>query len=218
LATPATAGVSTHQFTIVNGIPGAKVDICVDGKEIKSRVPYGGKKFYLKYNDDKVFVRFHPAKPGKCKGAPLAAKTIHLDGGDDDLTVVATKKAPKVLIFDNDGLGGLPAADPAPVAIRHAADFGKITFRLRTFVSQGEEGPLTPTFGDNYYRKGQQFTEVGDAGLFIRIRATRPNKFKTLVGPSYADLLAFKRLEIILVGTTPANARFVIFHRGIGGS
>jgi len=44
LAVPAAAAVPTAgTLGIVNGIPGTRIDICVNGREIRSHVPYGGK-------------------------------------------------------------------------------------------------------------------------------------------------------------------------------
>ena len=45
IGAPASAALGKGTIGIVNGIPGQRVDICIKGKEIRSRVPYGGRVF-----------------------------------------------------------------------------------------------------------------------------------------------------------------------------
>jgi hypothetical protein len=45
LAMPAVAADTKGTLAIVNGVPGTKVDVCLNGMEVRSRLPYGGKLF-----------------------------------------------------------------------------------------------------------------------------------------------------------------------------
>ena len=45
LAMPAGAADTKGTLALVNGIPGKKVDVCLNGNEIKSNLAYGGHVF-----------------------------------------------------------------------------------------------------------------------------------------------------------------------------
>ena len=42
LTAPAAAADTTGTLAIVNGVPGTKVDVCIGGKELRSKLSYGG--------------------------------------------------------------------------------------------------------------------------------------------------------------------------------
>lgn len=137
LGAPA-AAAETGSVAIVNGIPGGKVDICLGSQEIRSGLPYGGRVFRSPAAGSRV-LKVYRADPRTCKGTLLAKKGFTLVAGGD-LTLVATVKAPKVVIFDNAGLGTVvpSGADVyAPWAWRHAADIGKVNFRFHVSSVSG---------------------------------------------------------------------------------
>jgi hypothetical protein len=216
LATPVSAA-SGGKLAIVQGMPGKKVDICINGKEIRSALPYGGKVLRSLKAGPKVLKVFKK-DPRRCKGRLLARQRLTFPAGSD-LTVVVTKKRPwKVLVWDNDGLGEVPVPQPiAFIAYRHSADLGTIQFKTDFKVLDPQ--PIEP-FGpasDYDFEKGQQargYTGAG-ADLLRVIWVTRPGSSEAIIGPVFTRFFPDKRHEWILVGTTERNARLVRIVRSV---
>ena len=68
LVTPVAA--ATTKLTVVNGHPGTRVDVCVQGREIKSGLRYGGVVFRTT-NTAFVVVKLYKRDPRPCGGRPL---------------------------------------------------------------------------------------------------------------------------------------------------
>ena len=211
LGAPAAAATPHVRLAIVNGIPGKKIDVCVNGKEIKSRLPYG-KRVFKRTNTAKANIKFFAKDPRKCKGKLLGKKIVRLD----DATVVITRKKPKkIVVFDNLGLGEIgPAAPPnGAIALRHAADIGEVNFNV-------EYESLDPNLWDHssttIWRKGDQ-TSGPDRfelnGKVLALWVDRPESEFTYVGPHVRYLASGYRHEWIFVGTTGKNAKIVYFKR-----
>jgi hypothetical protein len=218
LAAPVAAGVSaTGTLAIVNGIPGGKVDICLKGEEIRSGLGYGGKVFRIQDPGDTV-LKVYRADRRTCRGTLLAkgAFTLATQG---DLTLVATAKAPKVVIFDNAGLGLIPPKGSpsayAPWAWRHAADLGKVNIWFQASFYGGSYQRIQPEpYTSDVWRKGdQEISDTASAVTDYRLKATRPGKTKALATSKTIPLVTSRRFEWYLLGTTTANAKFVVFSR-----
>ena len=205
-AAPASAA-SGGRITFVNGIPGKQIDVCVNGKEVRSKLGYG-KKATRSFGSPgtkklKVFLKH----PGRCKGTRLAKKSFPLDP-NGDLTIVLTKKGPKVVPFDNTGLGTVgPAADDIAVVWRHAADVGGVTFKSLLVPSP----PITPV-ADPVWTKGDEgiLKSPLAAPVTIVVEVTRPDVFVALVGPIARTVRPDRRYEFIFVGSRTKNARLVM--------
>lgn len=211
LALPA-AGADNPLLTLVNGIPGKKVDVCVGSKEVRSNLAYGA---YVQKRQaaGKKTIRFRKASAGTCKGQVLAQTTTQLPAGGDK-TVVATAKAPKrVLVFDNASATHRPGPTPTPdgwFLPRHAADLGAVTFKITFWDLYVPEQPIFGPAADPVYTKGVGY-QIGShiaLDLVIRIRVTRPDQnvtlAKSLIQPSIGQ-----RREYILVGSKAKNAKIV---------
>src|SRR5262245_46902442 len=105
---PPTAAVLHAHLAIVQGIPGRSVDVCIDGHEVRSKLKYGATTLRGALPGSHA-LRFRAAGPGVCQGARLGKATLELTAGDD-LTIVATQLPPKVVVFDDAGLGIVPEA------------------------------------------------------------------------------------------------------------
>ena len=213
LGAPAAAGTPHVRLAIVNGIPAKKIDVCVNGKEIKSRLPYG-KKVFKRTNTAKANIKFFARDPRKCKGRLLGKKLVSLD----DATVVITKKKPKkVLVFDNLGLGEVGPAGhvDGAIALRHAADVGEVNFT----VSYGSVSP------NPWVHNSIDIWEKGDStsgpdvfapnGKVLTLWVNLPASEFTYVGPHVRYLAPGYRNEWIFVGTNGKNAKVVFFKRPI---
>jgi len=155
LAVPASAASTTGTAVIVNGIPGSRVDLCINGKEVSSGLRYGGHKIITQATGVKTLKVFR-RDTRTCRGALLAHKKFLLqDGGD--LTIIATKRFPKrVLVFDNHNLSTLPSAliDHSVMLLRHAGDLGDTVFKFGSVRPEPVETAADPVWvkGDERLR------------------------------------------------------------------
>lgn len=212
LGAPVTAA-GTGKMTIVQGIPGTRVDLCVGSVEVGSGMPYGRVVTKSLPAGAKV-LKVYPPRPGSCVGRPLFGKaSVGLPGGSDK-TVVLTRKEPgKVLVFDNRSPSDLTVVPPDGsgwIVVRQASDLGPVAIRAAvdpvTF-------PWTPA-ADPAWTKGQHFDQshsiVGSSHL---IMATPVDSATPLASTTVYALKAQVRYEHILVGTTASNARFINLQR-----
>ena len=216
LGAPASATHGKGTIGIVNGIPGQRVDLCINGKEIKSRAPYGGRAFRSLPVGDK-WIKIFKADPRKCKGKKLGKKHISL-AHDADWTIVINKQFPKFVVFNNGKLGRIPPDGPdfggAYIALRHAADLGNVDF---LFTQQLPEAPIDPS-AHPVWHEGDQYLIASAVPIAWRVRATRPHKTKTLAKSGFIHLKAGHRYEWYLLGTKAKNARFIVWTRAISGA
>jgi hypothetical protein len=214
IAAPVAAAPGKGTIGLVNGSPGStRVDLCINGKEIRSKVKYGGRKYRILNPGNKV-IKVYKADPRTCKGKLLGKKTIPLVAGDD-FTIVFTRKSPKFTMFSNT-FGDVPAApgDPIPAAIiylRHAADLGNAAFKLQ--LADPPE-PITPSV-DPVWTKGDQIVAPIPPGYTLKLRATRPDNSWVFAQSPWVDMEASKRYEWILLGDKPKNAKFIVWIRDI---
>lgn len=208
LAAPVAA--ADPKVAIVQGMPGVRVDVCVNGKEIKSGMPYGGtifRKFSAGDRTIKVFKR----DARKCRGTKLLQQKVSL-AEDADVTLVLTRKAPKLVVFDNTGGSAIYAPD---FFFRHAADLGSAVIGFEQ-IGGGAWTPAAPTT----FTKGQQY--LWEAAN-VNVRATASKLFGRRIATSrwvaspyvtvVSDDLGYSKVEFILVGTKNKNARFVTIDR-----
>jgi len=207
-------------LAIVNGIPGRQVDLCLNGKEIKSGARYGGKKT-LSVSPGRKVLKIHKKAPGKCKGALLGKRTFKLQSVDD-FTLVATRKKTagqpnKIVRFRNNDLGTVP--QPSNLSglyvMRHAADIGKVVFH----VNQGGDFPQPQPAATQPFAKGDQTTPAGITAGSKQFWATR-GTYSKVVAAAFPLLAAtpFFRYQLILVGTKTANTKFVAIEQLVGNS
>ncbi len=208
-ATPAAA--ANPRVAIVQGMPGVRVDICIDAKEVKSRMVYGSSVF-RNVTAGIHKIRVYRTDPRKCRGQLLAKKWVAL-AADAEATVVATARAPRIVVFDS--LPGGVSDYISDIHLRHAADVGKAWMGLQ-LQSVMVLSPAAPTA-----------FQKGDQGLIELINSTVRAKARKPSGVSLArstwvdlpwisattDTYGNTRHEFILVGTKAKNARFAVVNR-----
>lgn len=204
---PASAAPNVD-IAFVNGIPGKKVDICVNKKEVKSAVRYGGKALRKIGSGSKV-ISFRAKSPGKCKGKVLAKKTLLLSNGDD-LTVVGTKKSPKkVTVFDNILLGPLPALVDTATAWRHAANVKDVGFIIGFAPIDFE---MWEHAGDDIWNKGDELVDAAVYGSQTHIMSMDvvvPFSEFWYPGSRVDVVYPGLRYEWIFVGSNSVNTKIV---------
>ena len=218
LAAPSSAIVGTGTIGVVNGIPGQRVDICINGKEVRSSVKYGGRT-YKTMNSGIKSIKIFKADPRKCKGVKVAQKAFDL-GAFADWTLVVNKQSPKWVEFDNAGLGvigsgGVAYPGVALFAWRHAADLGDVTFKYQQLNPENPIGPA-PAVTDPVWVEGDDF-RINDysVGFGFSLRAMRPDKQKTIAKSAMVILQESRRYEWYLLGTKPKNAKFIVWERPV---
>ena len=207
MAAPAVAAQS--RIAIVNGIPVKKVDICLNGVEIRSNLRYGGKIFRVRA-DGTYLLKVFASNAGTCTGTKLAQKSITLAA--DDLTIVATRNAPKVLIFDNEAVNDGPGPGQAAIVWRHAADLGDLTFHAQLMVAP----PIAPppdVAADPIWTKRDQLASVESILWGWDVFVTRPNAATELASKTIRALQADRRHEWIMLGKKNKNAKLISFIR-----
>jgi len=190
------------------------VDVCVDGKEVRSRLPYGGWTARSVPTGTRS-LKVRRAGPGTCKGAVLARRGFDVAEGPD-VTIVATKRAPKVLVFEN--FGSIPpAGEPFdfPIMVwRHAADLGTVNVH----VWRAEEFPLQPA-ADPLWVKGTGSAPTdGFSETRVGADATRPEQVASIVDSRTVLVRASRRYEWYLLGSNERNAKFIVFSRLVSDS
>jgi Domain of unknown function (DUF4397) len=107
-------------LNVLHGIPGAKVDVCVNGAEAKSNFVYK-QRFSAKLAAGTYKIKVRAATAGTCKGAVILKANPTLKGGKN-YTVVAgltAKASPKLFLFRNDLRNTMTGN--ARLTVRHVA-------------------------------------------------------------------------------------------------
>ena len=209
LATPVAAASTPAKVVLVHGIPGATVEVCVSGREVRKQFRYGHHmRASLAPGTYQLAIR--RAARGDCAGDLVAKKRVVLaDGGR--LTIVASfrRSGPALLVFDDREV--LERVDRAAIAtygvVQHAARLGPLDFYVAAPLSTAVSGPM-PTVPRML--KGTQQggpTEPGALVLWLN-RAGSP---KPVIGPALVQMRDGKLNHLVAVGTHRFNARFVFF-------
>ncbi len=134
LAAPSSALVGKGTIGVVNGIPGQRVDICINGKEIRGNVDYGGRTSKT-INSGIKSIKVYKADPRKCKGVKVAQTVI-------DLGALAV---PLSVLDSEPGNAGRARGEPAlaggerSVCHQEGLPQGEPTLRVVPAGHQGQE-------------------------------------------------------------------------------
>lgn len=216
MAVPASAA-GKGVLTVVNGMPNTKVDVCIGSTEVRSALKYGAT--FRKQVSGSKRLRFRKAASGACRGKLLAARTVGMPDGSDK-TVVFSKKAPRVLVFDN---RRIDVYNPNPVgvlAVRHAADlsWNVVHFGYQLW-GEGVGGTLPPTLAaddPDAYDKGDARSQTLALSPFrMQVRVTRPGGSPLLRQSDIFEVKPLRRHEFYFVGTSAQNSRLVHVARAL---
>lgn len=194
----ASAGVPAGATVwVAHGIPGTKVDVCVDGAEVRSNFKYGN-AFALegvpagRYNI-KVFL----ANDKECRGTVAIQQRVDLTDG---LNATAVAKiyggGPSLEIFVND----LHLSGDATVTVRHAASAPKVDVWVN-----GGKAPLVEGLA-----KGNGAGPVGVSEGVYSYWVSLPGEYAPVIGPDVAMLEAGTAYQVTAVGTDASNYRFIV--------
>lgn len=203
LAVPAAAGVHPTQLAIIQGMPGVRVDLCVNGKEIRSGVRYGWKTFRSP-DAGSVTLKVFRQDPRKCKGRLIAKRTFDLPE-HGDLSIVIARGSPKIMLFDNLGFPPVgPAANPY-IVVRHAARAPAMEWLFGEPVGPGPSSGHTWSRGDQI---AGSLSEERISSVWVFAGTPKP------AGPAKVmHLVPDRRYEVYLIGSKPKNYKQAIFSR-----
>lgn len=211
IAAPASAAAQTGAIAFVNGSPGRVVDVCVNGREVRSKLKYGQKATKTLAIGTKQ-LRFYTSGPGTCQGQVLGTKSIRLRAGQRQTAVITRKTPKKVVVFRNFEPVASPAAPTVIGTLRHAADVGAayLAWELHNIVTQPAD-PFIPTVATPFI-KGQSSVPLdlnAENPAVMILQAVKPISASPFTQPSIHRITLLREYEWILVGSTPKNARFI---------
>ena len=201
LAAPASAQVDPR-LALVNGIPGRTVDVCTGGAEVSSRLDY--RDFVVRsFDPGSRHIRFRAAGPGTCTGEVLARTSLDL-AADQDLAVVATKRAPmKVVVLE---FVAPDAPEAGQLTFAYAGDLGKINAARNR---QDIHDPfIAPASSAPRWRKGDK-TLFAETTVTLRFLVFLPRATESFRESRWISVGPGERGWVIFVGSSEANARFV---------
>lgn len=195
---PASAAPTGATVWVAHGIPGAKVDVCVNGSEALSKFRYGQKARLAGVPAGTYTIKVFLAHKGSCKGTLVIKQKVTLTDGLNATAVARIVKGePKLSIFVND----LTIANTAnaSVTVRHTAKAPAVDVwvnggtLVKNFTQGSEAGPVEVP-GDAVY--AYWVSQVGD--------------WAPVIGPGVSMLEAGRAYQILAVGTQPSNYRFIV--------
>jgi hypothetical protein len=208
LAAPVAAETQSTRIAIVNGIPGTKVDICINGKEVRSKLPYArvtAKTQPAARKTIKVFKK----DPRKCRGRLLARRVIHPLAGDD-VTLVVTRTRPKLVHFTN----RMPRFFPY-LMWRHAGDMGPVVLRYDSWLQVEDGRVIEPAGAVRAWTKGDEYRVDWAAGASFRLEASWPDRDWPIARSAIVAYDPARSVEWLLVGKNAKTARFVLIRRAV---
>ena len=115
-----TAKAAKAKLWVLHGVPGAKVDVCVNGAEAKSNFTYK-QRFSADLVAGTYKVQVRAAESGTCTGAVILSANPKLRAGKNYTAVAGlnAKGSPKLFLFGNDVRK--TDAGNARLSVRHTA-------------------------------------------------------------------------------------------------
>jgi hypothetical protein len=200
------AAAAAGRVAVVNGIPGKTVEVCINGKEVKSGLKYGKATIRSLANGAKT-LKLRTNSSGKCTGSLLGTKSFSVTGSTD-FTIVGTKFGPnKVILYDN---ALISDASPgfAVVVLRHAADIGTAGFKYHT---PDDGTPWFDAVADDPWVKGAYGWGTRSLGTEMLWWAHQPPAQRAIAGPYQLVVGDDVRHESVLVGSSLGNVKFARF-------
>jgi hypothetical protein len=203
LALPASAGTPATVF-VAHGIPGAVVDVCVNGDEVRSRFKYG-RQFKAELPAGDYRVKLYLADPRECRGIKVVDQQLALTDGLNATAVARIiQGAPGLQVFVND----LDIDGPgASLTVRHTAKAPSVDVYLAGTVQLAVNG-LEPTIAD--FPRGASAGPVTVKPNTYAWWVTLANQSTPVIGPAVAPLEEGVAYQVHAVGTKPANFRFIV--------
>jgi hypothetical protein len=207
LAVPASASTTPATVWVAHGIPGAVVDVCVGGSEVRSNFKYGRTFKLSDVTPGTYRIRVFLADSRTCKGTKVIDREVTLTDGLNATAVAWLNKkgAPALKIFVNDV--AINAYDAASVTVRHVAKAPAVDVYLsKTLNVAGfSGGPTIPNF-----KRGASAGPVEVEEAMYAWWVTAAGTLKPVIGPATGVLRSGDAYQILAVGTSAKNYRFIV--------
>ena len=204
-AGPAAAGKGPSAkatLWVVHGVPGATVEICVDGAEVRSGFEYG-QRFSARLPAGTYDVEVRADDPATCEGAKVLAASPTLEANKNYTAVagLASAGAPKLFLFRNEVRA--VTDDYARLTVRHTAAAPKVDVlvngrALLQDFSNGDEATVRVREDD------------------YRVRVNVANTKTTAIGPKTLDLEDGRAYQVFAVGNGDAGYRLLVLSEAVG--
>jgi hypothetical protein len=184
---------------VAHGIPGVAVDVCVNngivakanfkyGQQFKASLPAG--KYIFR-------VRLHTANP--CHGKVVIYKSLSLTAGLNATAVANVQGGtPHLSMFANSFAGA--DGSHATVTVRHTASAPTVDVWVN-----GGAAPLVPNFA-----KGAEAGPVAVPAGVYSYWVSAVGGYKPVIGPRVSSLAVGHAYQILAVGTSTLNYRFIV--------
>ena len=181
---------------VLHGVPGAIVDVCVNGDEVRSDFEYG-QKFSAELPAGTYHASIHAAQAGDCTGALIKGKEVDLDGGKNYTLAAGLNQGGKVRLFAFLNKLADVANGTARVQVRHVAAAPQVdvwvngSVAIRNFRNGAEATVRLP--------KGNYEVAVSPKGTTT-----------VVIGPRRFELDGHMAYQIFATGTGEAGYRFFL--------
>ena len=181
-AIPTAAADTQGTLAIVNGVPGRRLDVCVNGTEIKSGLRYGKAVFRSVISTGEKVLKFYDPDPRTCKGHLRAEHDGFNLAAGGDITAVVTKNGPdrgrplRQCRPWRDPPAGAPMAT-GWVLFRNASEI-VANFFVR-FWTPIAETPIDPA-ANPLAGKGESYATGTGTDYIWQLRVTRPEDPDTI--------------------------------------
>ena len=190
------SAAGTATVNVLHGVPGAKVDVCVDKMEVRSGFTYGSSfSAALQAGEHNVSVR--AATAGECTGDIIKYARVDLTAGRNYTFVagLTAKGAPRLYAFRNSVRD--IRDDFARVQVRHVAGAPSVDVwvngasAIRSFIP-GEQATVALPEGD------------------YTVRVALKGTTTTVIGPRTFSLSDGTAYQVYALGSADAGYRFAV--------
>jgi hypothetical protein len=197
-ASPAGANTATATVNVVHGIPGASVNVCVDGTSVMDNFNFGGTIVGAKLAAGSHDVKL-VAAGSACTAGAILSGTYDLTASMN-YTIVANLNAggsPNLKVFVNN-VSKTPM-DKARLTIRHTAEAPAVNVWANNHV----------LIGGTTFVWGKSKAFVVPAGSY-KAKVTLPGSKTAVIGPATLKLAAGKAYQVYAIGNGGSYSLAVI--------
>lgn len=215
-ATPAAAGViSSATVWVAHGIPGVAVDVCVGGDAVRADFRYG-QRFPANLPAGRYVVKVRAlGHGGPCSGALLIRQAITLKSGANITALAVVRGGVPVLVaWENYVL--VPAGGYAPtITVHHEAKAPAVDVWLTSSVTTVAPYPSQPAITS--LARGEAAGPIVVEEDVYSFWVSASGGLRPVIGPAARSFVNGRAYQIIAVGDSPANYRFITFSNAILG-
>jgi hypothetical protein len=191
LLVPTSAAAADATVWVLHGVPGATVDVCVNGGEVASNFEYED-SFSAMLPAGTYTASIHAANPGECAGALIKSKTVDVASGKNYTLAAGLNQGGKVRIFAFANKVGDMKDGVARIQVRHIAAAPQVDVWLNG-------APAITNFAN-----GEEVTARVPKGKY-KVAVALKGTDTVVIGPYTFDLKPHTAYQIFATGTGDAG-------------